>query len=318
MEIVLLEKDTLTVGDMDFSEFEKFGKISYYDTLSGEKLHKAIKNAEIIFINKTQFNKELFSKCKKLRYIGVLATGYNNVDLKTADELGITVCNVPSYSTSSVAQLTMSFILELSSNLSKYTKSTADGKWIESKTFSYFPYKFSELEGKTLGIFGMGEIGQAVAERAQAFKMNVLATTRTKKAVKGVTFVEKEELFKKSDFLTIHCPLTPQTEKLVNKETLSLMKPTAFLINTSRGGVIDEIALANALKNNQISGAGLDVLTKEPMEKDCPLFNAPNCIITPHVAWTTVEARTRLLNVAVENLKAFLNGKPQNTVNNVF
>jgi len=306
MDIVILEKDTLTVGDMDFSAFEKIGKVHYYDTLSGTELYKAVENAEIVLINKTQFSKELFSKCKKLRYIGIFATGYNNVDLDEAKKRGVTVCNAPSYSTSSVAQLTFSFILELSSNLSKYDRSTKDGNWIKSETFSYFPFPFVELKEKTLGIFGMGEIGEAVANIGLAFGMKVLATTRTKKFVQGVTFVDREQLFKESDFLTIHCPLTKQTEKLVNQTTLALMKPTAFLINTSRGGVIDEYALSSALKNKTIKGAALDVLTKEPMDKNCPLWGLDNCIITPHIAWTTVEARTRLLDIVAKNLQNYL------------
>ena len=315
-KIVILEKDTLTVGDMDFTPFEKLGDVCFYDTLKGKELISAIKNAEIVLINKTQFNKELFDCCEKLEYVGIFATGFNNVDLAEANRRNVTVCNVPSYSTSSVAQLTMSFLLELSSNLSLYNSSTHEGNWIASSTFSYFPYKFSELEGKTLGIFGMGEIGEKVTAIAQAFGMNVIATTRTKKQVKGVTFVDKETLFKTADFISLHCPLTPQTAKTVNEHTLSLMKPTAFIINTSRGGVIDEDALANALKANKIAGAGLDVLIKEPMSKDCPLFGLKNCIITPHIAWTTVEARTRLLKVAYQNVEDYLSGKVQNSVNN--
>ncbi len=315
MEIVLLEKDTLTIGDMDFSPLEKLGKVTYYNSIFGEELVNAVKNAEIVLINKTVFNAELLKKCPNLKYIGVCATGYNNVDVVQATKQNVTVCNVPSYSTSSVVQLTLSFILELSSNLSKYTQSTRQGDWIKSKTFSYFPYKFSELEGKTLGVYGMGEIGTAVAMKAQALGMKVIATTRTKKQVSGVTFVDKEELFRESDFLTLHCPLTPQTENLVNDTTLSLMKPTAFIINTSRGGVINETDLANALKNKKIAGVALDVLRKEPMSSDCPFIGLDNCIITPHVAWTTFEARKRLIATACQNLESFLSSNPQNVVN---
>ena len=315
IEIVLLEKDTLSTGDMDFSQFEKLGKVTYYDTLKGEALKKAVENAQIVLINKTVFDRELFDACKNLKYIGIFATGFNNVDLKIANEKGVTVCNAPSYSTESVAQLTLTFILNLSSNLAKYDESTHAGKWIESSTFSYFPYKFSELNGKTLGIFGLGEIGVSVAKKAQAFGMKVIAYTRTKKQIDGVEIVEKDELFAKSDFLTLHCPLNEQTKQVVNQTTLSLMKPTAFLINTSRGGVIDETALANHLKAGKIAGCALDVLTKEPMQKDCPLYNLPNCIITPHIAWTTVEARQRLFKIVCQNLASFLDGKPQNCVN---
>ncbi len=315
LNISILEKDTLTTGDMDFTPFDKLGKVNYYNSIKGEELISAVKDADLVFINKTQYTKELFDLSKNLKFIGIFATGYNNVDLEEATKRGVTVCNVPAYSTSSVAQLTMTFILELASNLSLYNKSTHDGKWIESSTFSYFPYKFSEIEGKTLGIFGLGDIGINVAKRALAFGMKVIAYTRTPKNVEGVELVEKEELFKRSDFLTLHSPLNKQTEKTVNEYTLSLMKPTAFIINTSRGGVIDETALANALKTKQIRGAALDVLTKEPMQKDCPLFGLENCIITPHIAWTTEEARRRLLKVAIENAEMFLKGTPQNVVN---
>lgn len=315
LNISILEKDTLTTGDMDFAPFCKLGKVTYYNSIKGDELADAVKDADLVFINKTQYTKELFEKSKKLKFIGIFATGFNNVDLEEATRRGITVCNVPAYSTSSVAQLTMTFILELASNLSLYNKSTHDGKWIESSTFSYFPYKFSEIEGKTLGIFGLGDIGINVAKRALAMGMKVIAYTRTAKAIDGVELVEKDELFKRSDFLTLHSPLNNQTEKTVNEYTLSLMKPTAFIINTSRGGVIDEFALANALKTKRIKGAALDVLTKEPMQKDCPLFGLDNCIITPHIAWTTEEARRRLLIVACENAQKFLEGNPQNVVN---
>ena len=316
IKIVILEKDTLSVGDMDFSPFETLGDVFYYDTVKGDELKKAIEYADVVLLNKTKCDEEFFNACKNLKYIGVFATGYNNVNINLANERGVTVCNAPSYSTSSVAQLTMTFILELASNLKRYFNSTLSGDWIESKTFSYFPYKFSELEGKTLGIFGLGEIGEKVANLANAFNMRVLACTRTKKLVPNVTFVEREELFKESDFLTFHCPLTPQTENLVNERTLNLMKRTAFIVNTSRGGVIDEVALAKALSEERIAGACLDVLKTEPMSKDCPLFGVKNCYITPHIAWTTIEARKRLFKIVYENLVGFLSCEIKNSVNN--
>lgn len=315
LNIAILEKDTLTTGDMDFSPFDRLGNVKYFNTIKGDELIDAVKDAELVFINKTVYSKELFDASKKLKFIGIFATGFNNVDLNEANARGVTVCNVPAYSTSSVAQLTMTFILELASNLSLYSKSTREGNWITSSIFSCFPYKFFEVEGKTLGIFGLGDIGISVAKRALAMGMRVIAYTRTPKQVDGVELVSKDELFKQSDFLSLHCPLNAHTEKTVNEQTLALMKPTAFIINTSRGGVIDENALASALKRNQIAGACLDVLTKEPMQKDCPLFGLKNCIITPHIAWTTEEARRRLLKVAVENAEKFLRGETQNSVN---
>lgn len=213
LKIALLEKDTLTTGDMDFTPFDRLGKVTYYNSIKGEELKNAVKDADLVFINKTLYDKELFEASKRLKFIGIFATGFNNVDLKEATKRGVTVCNVPAYSTSSVAQLTMTFILELASNLSLYNKSTHDGKWIEGSTFSYFPYKFSEIEGKTLGIFGLGDIGINVAKRAIAIGMKVIAYTRTPKQVDGVELVDKDELFKRSDFLTLHSPLNPQTEK---------------------------------------------------------------------------------------------------------
>ncbi len=316
MNIVLLEKETLAYnGDVSLAAFDELGSVTSYSTLCGEELFKAVKNAEVVLINKTQYNKELFDKSPKLKYIGILATGYNNVDLNEANRRNITVCNVPKYSTDSVAQLALTFMLTLASSLPSYDKSVKDGGWIKSPTFSYFPYPFFELKDKTVGIVGYGEIGRTFAKLCLALKMRVLVYTRTARNDKEVTFVDKQTLFKESDFISLHCPLTAETEKLINADTINLMKKTAFIINTSRGGVIDEAALCSALNENKIAGAALDVLSSEPMREDNPLYKAINCIITPHIAWTTREARERLIAVAVENVKAFFEGKIQNKVN---
>jgi glycerate dehydrogenase len=206
--------------------------------------------------------------------------------------------------------------LELSSNLSKYNRSTHEGKWIKSSTFSYFPYKFSELDGKTLGIFGMGTIGKEVAKMGMAFGLNVIAYSRTPKNIDGVTFVEKEELFKKSDFLSVHCPLTPETDKMVNREFISKMKDGAFLVNTSRGGELDEEAVKEALDSGKLAGAGVDVLSVEPPVPENPLFHTKNIYITPHIAWASYDTRKRLMEILEENVKSFVGGTPVNVVNN--
>ena len=315
MEITLLEKDTLTNGDLDFSPLEKIAEVNYYKTMPRKDLFGIVKNSEYIICNKTVFDKEMFDFCPKLKYIGLCATGFNNIDLNEANERGITVCNVPGYSTDSVAQLTFTFLLALASNITKYDGAVKNGDWISSSTFSYFPYVFTEIKGKTLGIIGYGNIGRAVAAIAKAFGMKVLVSTRTPKNNNGIIYAPREELFKKSDFITLHCPLSAGTKGLICKNTLSLMKPTAFLINTSRGGAVVESDLYDALKNGVIAGAGLDVLNCEPMDKNNPLRNLKNCIVTPHIAWTSKEARTRLISVVAENLENYIKGSPVNTVN---
>ena len=269
--------------------------------------------ADAIICNKAVIDAEIMAKTG-VKFVGLFATGYNNIDTEYAHKNGVTVCNVPGYSTDSVAQLTFSLLLELASSTYKYVESTARGDWRKSKQFSYFSYPLTEIAGKTLGIYGLGTIGVAVAKIALAFNMRVIAYTRTPKCIEGVENVSEEELFRESDFLTLHCPLNNETKLIVNERTLSLMKPTAYLINTSRGGTIDEKALCDALNRGVIRGAALDVLTIEPMSDDCPLIEAKNCIFTPHIAWASLEARTRLITKVCENLEAFKQGKPINVV----
>ena len=256
----------------------------------------------------------MISSLPKLKYIGLTATGYNNVDIEYVREKGITICNVPNYSTVDVAQHVFAFLLHYANKINEYDASVKDGDWLKSKTFCYFDTPIVELYNKTMGIIGFGNIGKKVADIASAFGMKVLVYSRTKKQSE-YEFCSKEELFKRSDFISLHCPLNEKTSRLINKETLSLMKPTSVLINTSRGGVIDEYALKEALEQGKIKHALLDVLTIEPMNKDCPLIGVKNVTFTPHVAWAPVECRQRLIEIVAQNVKAFIDGNPQNVVN---
>ena len=313
MKLIILDKCTVTNGDVDLSPLEAFGEVEYYDLLPKEEIKKVLHGADALICNKAKIDREIIES-SSLKYIGLFATGYNNIDVEAAHEKGITVCNVPGYSTDSVAQLTISLMLELAGNASSYARSVANGDWKRSRRFSYFFAPISEVKGKTLGIYGLGTIGQAVAKIALAFGMRVIAYSRTKKDVSGVLQVDRDTLFRESDFLSFHCPLNSESALALNKQSLALMKKTAFVINTARGGIIDEPALAEALRDGIIAGAAIDVLTEEPMSEDCVLFGAKNCIITPHIAWAAYETRVRLIGLVAENLKAFLGGNPINTV----
>lgn len=315
MKIVILDRNTVTNEDISFAELEALGEVSYFDVLPKDELVSAIGDADAVICNKAYFDRTIIEACPKLKYIGLFATGYNNIDTKCASERGIVVCNAPGYSTEAVAQLTFTMILALAGSFCDYTTSTRSGGWIKSGTFSYFPFPLTELRDKTLGIFGYGSIGREVAKLGRAFNMNIIVHTRTPSKVMDAEVVSKEGLFARSDFLSLHAPLTPETEKLINRDTLALMKKTAYIINTSRGGAIDEAALAEALNSGKIAGAGLDVLSKEPMLETNPLRTAKNCLITPHVAWAPIETRTRLVTMVAENLRAFMDGKPINVVN---
>ena len=314
MKIVVLDKCTVTTGDVDLSPLESCGDVEYYDLLTKPEIIKALDGADAVIVNKAVIDKEIMD-ATALGFIGLFATGYNNIDTEYAKQKGIVVCNVPGYSTSSVTQMTFSLMLDLASSTSKYSASVAGGDWKRSAQFSYLTYPICELAGKTLGIYGLGAIGISVARVALAFGMKVIAYTRTPKQVEGVELVSAEKLFSQSDFVSFHCPLNKDSERVLNRETIELMKPTAFVINTARGGVIDEQALADALRSRRIAGAGLDVLTSEPMAADCPLADIENCIITPHIAWAAYESRVRLIDIVVDNLRAFAAGTPINVVN---
>lgn len=315
LKIVCTDISSVTNGDVDISVFESFGEVVCYDVTYPEETADRIKDADIILINKTNIGKTEIDAAKNLRYIGIFATGFNMVDIDYAKEKGIVVSNAGQYSTNAVAQHTFALILELFSNTGNYASFVANGGWKQAKIFTAYVGGTDEVYGKTLGIIGFGSIGSAVAKIALAFGMKVIACTRTPKTAEGVTFVDKETLFRESDIISIHCPLTKETEKMVNAETLSLCKDGVYVINTSRGPVIDEDALLSALESGKVAGAGLDVLAVEPMTKDCPLANAPNTVITPHVAWAPKTTRERLVGIVTENIEAFLAGKPKNQVN---
>lgn len=315
MKIILLEEKTVSQGDVSLEGFKSLGQVTGYPLTPQDKVAERVGDAEAVIINKTVFTREIMKKCPNLRYIGLCATGFNNVDIKAAAELGITVCNVPAYSTSAVAQQVFSYILHFASRTAEYNADVQNGGWVRSDTFSYFTIPTFELSGMTMGIIGFGSIGSAAARIADAFGMNVIASTRTPKTAENVNFVSTEDIFRSADFISLHCPLTDETKGLVNMEMLRLCKPTAYIINTSRGPVVNEYDLAEALNTGIIAGAGLDVVETEPMKADNPLLGAKNCIITPHVAWAPVQTRQRLIAAAVDNLRSFIDGTPKNKVN---
>ena len=315
MKIVFTDRDTVTNGDISFGAFESLGEVTGYGVTAPELAAERVKDADAVLCNKTLITAEVMKAAEHLRYIGILATGCNNVDLAYAKERGIVVTNVPGYSTDGVVQLVFSYILELSGNLSRYRDSVDAGDWKKSPTFSYFPYPMTCVAGKTLGVVGFGAIGSRVAAVGAALGMNVIVHTRTEKPGCPYKFVDLDTLLRESDIVTLHCPLTPQSQDLINAGTIAKMKDGAVLINTSRGPVVDEKALRAALDSGKLSGAGLDVLRSEPMAEDCPLFGAPNCIITPHIAWAASETRQRLMKIAEDNLAAFIKGEPINVVN---
>lgn len=317
MNIVVLDGYTLNPGDLNWSELQSLGHCEIHDrTPSGQVLARAA-NAEIVLTNKVLLNRETLAAMPGLRYIGVLATGYNVVDIAAARERNIPVTNIPDYSTRSVAQHTFALLLELSSHVGHHAQTVRDGKWSRSPDFCYSDFPLIELDGLTLGVVGFGKIGGEVAKIAHAFGLRLLVHTRTKpeQLSSGVEHVPLDELFSRADIVSVHCPLTPETKNLVNAQRLALMKPSAFLLNTSRGPLVDEAALAAALNSGRLAGAALDVLATEPPPATNPLLAANNCLITPHLGWATRAARARLLKIACANLRAFLAGTPQNVVN---
>lgn len=316
MNIVLLDGHTLNPGDLSWDELRALAPCDIHDRTAPEQLHARAKYADILITNKTPLRRASFAELPKLKYIGVTATGYNVVDVEAARERGIVVSNVPTYGTRSVAQMTFALLLELTQHVGHHSRRVAEGAWSAHVDWCFWERPLIELEDLTLGIVGFGRIGRAVAELALAFGMNVQTATRSQQSElpHGVRVVALQELFRTSDVVSLHCPLTPETHKLVNAERLALMKPAAFLLNTSRGPLIDEPALADALNAGRLAGAALDVLSVEPPPAGNPLLTAKNCLITPHIAWATRAARARLLRIAVENVRAFLAGRPVNVV----
>jgi len=314
MKITVLDGYTENPGDLSWDWLEALGECNIYERTPAELIAERCKGCDIVITNKTPLRKELLEKLTELKYIGLLSTGFNIVDWEYCKEKGIPVCNIPSYSTNAVAQLVFALILEHTNAVAIHSKTVHSGEWSACKDFCYWKTPLYELDGKTFGIIGFGKIGKAVAKIASAFGMKVLASTNHPAPFENVEFCNRDELLERSDFVSLHCPLTPQTEKMVNADFLSKMKKNAVLINTSRGQVVDETALADVLKNGVIAGAGLDVLETEPPKADCPLFGLDNCYITPHIAWAGFETRERLMKICRENVEAFLGGKPVNLV----
>ena len=316
MQIVVLDGFTLNPGDLTWNDLKAIGPCEIYDRTPKTEVLKRSERASILLTNKTQITRAHIEKLHNLRYIGVLATGTNIVDLAAARERNIPVTNIPGYGTRSVAQTTIALLLELCHHAGHHSQSVHAGNWSRNPDWCYWDFPLIELDGLTMGIVGLGHIGRAVADLAAAFGMRIVACARTPKAAPpSFQFTDLETLFRQSDVISLHCPLTSETQNLINSQRLDWMKSSAFLLNTSRGGLIDEPALAHALNINRIAGAGLDVLSVEPPPPNHPLLTAKNCIITPHLAWATRAARSRLMHVAVENIRAFVAGSPQNVVN---
>lgn len=314
MRIVILDGYTANPGDLSWKELETLGELVVYDRTSADETVTRAADAEVVLTNKVLITKDVMAQLPRLKYVGVLATGYNVVDIEAAHQRGIIVTNVPAYSTESVAQMVFAHLLTVTNRVEHYAVQNRADRWTNSADFSYSDTMLTELAGKTFGIVGLGNIGKRVAQIAQAFGMNVIALTSKTTLPKGIKKVELSELFAQSDVLSLHCPLTSDTHHMINADTLKLMKPTAILINTGRGPLIDDQAVADALKDKRIYAFCADVLTEEPPKADNPLLGLPNAYTTPHIAWATVEARARLVKVAIDNVKAFANGKSQNVV----
>ena len=321
MKIVVLDGYTLNPGDLSWAILEALGPCTVYDRIPAADTVARALDFEIILTNKTRLSAEVIGQLPRLQYIGVLATGYDVVDIEAARRRGVPVTNVPEYGTSSVAEMVFAHLFNLTRRVADHGRSVAAGNWSRIDDFCYWEHPLVELAGLTLGVIGLGRIGRATAAIAQAIGMRVLAydvappANKPAEASGGVRFVGLDELFRHSDVVSLHCPLTPETYKLVNYQRLSLMKPSAYLINTGRGACVDEQALADALNVGRLAGAGLDVLADEPPVADNPLLTAKNCCVTPHIAWASRAARQRLLDTAVASIRAFLDGKPQNVVN---
>ncbi len=319
MRLVVLDAHTLNPGDLSWTPLETLVPCEIHERTSPSEVVARCSEADLVLSNKTLITREHLAALPALRYIGVLATGYNNIDTMAAAEKGIPVCNVPAYGTESVAQMTMALMLELTNRVGHHAWTVSKGKWSRCPDFSYTEFPLIELAGLSCGIIGFGRIGQAVARLASAFGMNVLVSTprAPNLAPPYVTLVSLDDLLGRSDVVSLHCPLTEQTRALINRDRLALMKPSALLINTSRGPLIDEAALGEALQSNRLGGAALDVLSVEPPSDAHPLFQTRNCLITPHIAWATKAARARLLNTAIGNVTGFLSGKLRNVVNGI-
>lgn len=314
MKIVITDAATVCDESISLDDIKALGDTYIYPLSDNAELIERINDADIVICNKTNFTADVLRHAPRLKYIGLFATGYNNIDLDYCNAHGITVCNVPGYSTEAVAQHTIAFILALVNRVGEYNETVKQGDWVKSQTFSYFPLPLLELNGKTLGIVGYGSIGRRVADIAKAFGMRVLVHNRRAVNDNSVTQVDFDTLLREADFVSMHCPLNEDSRGMMNADAFAKMKKGAYFINTARGPLVDENALSDALISGKLAGAGVDVLCTEPMTPDCPLLNVPNCFITPHIAWAGVETRRRLIKVVAKNIECFLNGNPQNTV----
>ncbi|NLF71188.1 MAG: D-2-hydroxyacid dehydrogenase [Candidatus Anammoximicrobium sp.] len=316
MKLVILDAYATNPGDLRWDELRALADCDVYDRTPPDQVLVRARDAELVLTNKTIVDRPAIAALPKLRYLGVLATGHNVVDLQAARERGICVCNVPEYGTPNVAQATFALLLELTNRVGHHAQTVREGRWCDAPDFCYWDFPQVELAGLTMGVVGLGRIGQAVARIAAAFGMDVLAFDLSPPAVVpgGVRLVGLDALFRNSDVLTLHCPLTADNRELIDAARLALMKPTTYLVNTARGGLVNEADLARALNQGRLAGAGLDVLSVEPPLRDNPLLTARNCLVTPHVAWATRAARARLIRATTENVRAFLNGQPVNEV----
>lgn len=317
MKIVVLDGKTLNPGDLSWEALERLGELTVYDRTPTDQVVARSIGAELLLTNKTPISAEVFSQLPDLRYIGVLATGYNIVDVEAAARHGVTVTNVPTYGTHSVAQMVFALLLELCHHVGAHSEAARKGAWSQSVDFCFWNYPLVELAGKTMGIVGFGRIGRQTAQVASALGMRILAAEPDREnppELENFSWAEIPELLAAADVVSLHCPLFPETEGLINRENIERMKRSAFLINTSRGGLVVDADLAEALDTGRIAGAGLDVLSTEPPDEDNPLLRAKNCLITPHISWATKEARARLMGTAIGNVEAFLAGESVNVV----
>lgn len=318
MKIVVLDGYAENPGDLTWSALEKLGNLMVYDRTEETKIVERINDAEIVIVNKTKIDKRVLDACPEIRYIGVLATGYNNIDIEYAKERRILVANVPTYGTFAVGQFAIALLLEVCHRIGHHDRAVHEGRWTNNLDWCFWDYPLIELSGKTMGIIGFGRIGRTTGRIGKALGMKIISYTRHPRAedVKEAEFVDKlDDLFAQADVVVLHCPLFPETKEIINKKNIEKMKDGVIIINNSRGGLINEKDLAEALKSGKIYAAGLDVVATEPIGKGNPLLTAPNCIITPHISWAAKESRKRLLNIAVENVAAFIAGKAINIVN---
>lgn len=316
MKIVILDAYAANPGDLSWDEFAALGDLTVYDRTAPEDVAARIGDAEVVFINKVRLTDDIFAACPNLKLVSILATGYNIVDLAAAKRRGITVCNVPGYSTRAVVQMTFALLLEICQQVGLHSGAVHTGRWQTCPDFCFWDRPLIELDGKTMGIVGYGAIGSAVGTVAQALGMKLLVTARHEKPVpEGARFVSLPELLAQSDVVSLHCPQTAENARMIDAGALAQMKDGAILLNTARGGLLDEQAVADALRSGKLLAAGMDVVSAEPIRADNPLLTAPNCFLTPHIAWAPLETRRRLQAISAENLRAFLAGKPQNVVN---